>query len=78
MKKPNSANKPVRRPKQKFPPGWNEKRVREVIAYYDSQIEDEELAEYEEGINLEDLTVMLVPRDLAPEVRELISRRRGA
>jgi hypothetical protein len=30
---------------QRFPQGWNEKRVREVIAYYDKQSGDEELAE---------------------------------
>ena len=27
---------------QKFPPGWDENRVREVIAYYESQSEDGE------------------------------------
>jgi len=78
MKKPATATKPVKRKKQEFPPGWNEKRVQDVIAYYDRQTEDEALAEHEAGKNLEGLTMMLVPSDLVPEVRRLIGRRRGA
>jgi hypothetical protein len=31
--------------KQKFPPGWNEQRVREVIAHYENQTEEEQAAE---------------------------------
>jgi hypothetical protein len=51
--------------KQRFPRGWNEKRVRDVIAYYDRQTEDEEVAEYEAAMQIEGLTVMLVPTELA-------------
>ena len=29
---------------QKFPPGWDEKRVREVLADYESLTEDEQIA----------------------------------
>jgi len=78
MKKQAAASKPPRRKKQVFPRGWNEKKVREVIAYYDSQTEDEELAEYEAAMKVEGLTVMLVPSELVPEIRQLIGRRRGA
>ena len=79
MKKQAAAAKsPAPRKKQKFPPGWDEARVKEVIAYYDQQTEDEELAEYEAGMKTEGLTVMLIPRDLVPEVRRLIGRKRGA
>jgi hypothetical protein len=77
MKRPPAA-KPTRRTKQVFPPGWNQKRVTEVIDYYDRQTEDEELREYEAAMRLEEQTVMLVPRELVPEIRRLISRRRGA
>jgi uncharacterized membrane protein YkvA (DUF1232 family) len=78
MKKQSAVTKPVKATKQKFPRGWNQKRVEQVIAYYDRQTEDEELAEYEEGMKIEGLTVMLVPSDLVPDVRRLIGRRRGA
>jgi hypothetical protein len=37
--------------KQKFPPGWDEKRVREVIAHYENQPEDEEFAEIEADLS---------------------------
>ena len=33
--------------RQKFPPGWDEDRVREVLAHYESQTEDEQFAEIE-------------------------------
>jgi endonuclease V-like protein UPF0215 family len=33
--------------KQKFPAGWDEQRVREVLAHYESQSEDEQFAEIE-------------------------------
>jgi hypothetical protein len=35
--------------RSKFPPGWNEKRVREVLAHYESQTEEETVAEDETG-----------------------------
>jgi hypothetical protein len=78
MKKQTAASKKSKRRKQALPPGWNEKRVQEVIAYHDAQTDEEGAAEYEEAMKLEDLTMMFVPRDLVPEIRRLISRRRGA
>jgi hypothetical protein len=78
MKKQTPASKRASRKKQVFPRGWNEKRVQQVIAYYDNQTEDEELAEYEAGMKLDGLSVMLVPTKLVPEVRRLIGRKRGA
>ncbi len=35
---------------QKFPPGWNEERVRRVIAHYENETEDEQFAEIEAGV----------------------------
>jgi hypothetical protein len=78
MKKQPATPKATPRPKQRFPRGWNEKRVQKVIAYYDQQTEDEELAEYEAGMSVDGYSVMLVPTELVPEVRRLIGRRRGA
>ena len=63
--------------KQRFPRGWNEKRVREVIAYYDKQTEDEELAEYQAAMQVNGKSMMLVPTKLVPEIRRLIRNRRG-
>jgi hypothetical protein len=46
-----------------------------VIAYYESQTEDEELAEYEAAMKVDGFAVMLVPTELVPEVRCLIGRK---
>jgi len=60
----------------KFPEGWDEGRVQRVLAHYQEQTEDEALAEDEAGIESPE-TVMNVPRDLVPKVRELIAKSRG-
>jgi hypothetical protein len=58
----------------KFPAGWDEERVRRVLAYYEEQAEEEALVEDEAGIEPSE-TVMNVPHDLIHEVRELIAKR---
>jgi hypothetical protein len=78
MKKRVANQKDRKHPKQSFPRGWNEKRVKKVIAYYDNQTEDEELAEYEAAIRVKGQSVMFVPTELVPEIRRLIRSRRGA
>jgi hypothetical protein len=57
----------------KFPEGWDESRVRRVLAHYEEQTEDEALAEDEAGIQPSE-TVMNVPHDLVSKVRELIAK----
>jgi hypothetical protein len=58
----------------RYPPGWNAERVRDTIAHYDRQADDEVVAEDEAAAE----TAMGVPRELVPEVRDLIARRRLA
>jgi hypothetical protein len=55
----------------RFPPGWDEKRVKRVISHYESQTEDEAVAEDEAAMSG---TVMDIPAELVPEVRELIAK----
>jgi len=64
--------------KQKFPPGWDEERVNEVIAHYENQTEDEEFAEIEASREAEDVTLMAIPTELVPEVRALLARKHSA
>jgi hypothetical protein len=59
---------------QKFPAGWDEEKVRSVVAFYDTQTEDEALIEDEAGMEVSE-TVMSVPHELVPAVRELIAKR---
>jgi hypothetical protein len=56
----------------KFPPGWDEQRVRRVLEHYESQTEEEAVAEDEAGIAAS--TVMDVPVELVPTVRALIAK----
>lgn len=57
-----------------FPSGWNEKRVQNVIAYYDQQTEDEAVAEAEAALQNESSTLMAIPTELVPVVLELIDK----
>ena len=62
----------------KFPPGWDENRVKEVIEHYESQSEEEAVAEDEAAFEAPYQTVMEVPNELVPKVRELIAEHRAA
>jgi hypothetical protein len=62
----------------KFPPGWNEERVKKVLTHYESQSEDEAVAEDEAAYEAPGQTVMEVPTDLVPAVRALIAKRKSA
>ena len=59
--------------KENLPEGWDEERVRRVIAYYEQQGDEDALIEDEAGVEPSE-TVMSVPRELVPKVRELIAK----
>ena len=61
--------------KSKFPPGWDEKRVHAVLNHYEKQSEEEAIAEDEAAYENAAYTVMEVPKELVPKVRELIAKR---
>jgi hypothetical protein len=58
----------------RFPPGWDEERVRKVLAHYEEQPEDEAVAEDEAAFEDPDQTVMEVSNALVPVIRELITQ----
>ena len=60
-----------------FPPGWDEERVRKVIAHYEKQSEEEAVAEDEAAFGDPKQTVVEVPSDLLPAVRKLLAKRGG-
>ncbi|MEW5722563.1 MAG: hypothetical protein AB1896_05625 [Thermodesulfobacteriota bacterium] len=63
--------------KNKFPPGWDEERVAQVLAHYESQTEEEAVAEDEAAFEAEDQATIQVPMALAPLVRDLIAKHKG-
>lgn len=58
----------------KFPLGWDEKRVRQTIEHYDGQSEDEAVAEDEAAFDNQDQAFVQIPLELLPLVRELIAK----
>jgi hypothetical protein len=61
-----------KRVENRFPPGWDEQRVRDVLEHYENQTEEEAVAEDEAAFA--DSTMMAIPPSLVPEVRERIAR----
>ena len=59
--------------KKKFPPGWDEARVSRVLEHYESQAEDEAVAEDEATLEEPGQTLIEVPSKIVPRVRELIA-----
>jgi len=57
----------------RFPPGWDEMRVRKVLEHYEEQSEEEAVAE-DEAVFEGSRTVMAIPPALVPEVRQMIAR----
>ena len=59
------------------PDGWDEARVKRVLAHYEQQSDEEAVAEDEAAYESTTHTAMEVPVDLVPAVRELLAKRRG-
>ena len=67
-----------RKKQQRYPAGWDEKRVRKLAKHYDNQSEDEQVAEHETAMRAKGQTLMLVPTELVPEIVKLINKKRPA
>ena len=61
-----------------FPPGWDAERVKRVIAHYETQSEEEAVAEDEATFEAPGQTVMEGPSDIVPAIRELIAKHKAA
>ena len=61
----------------RYPVGWDEERVRRVLEHYETQSDEEAVAEDEAAYEATTHTAMEVPVDLVPAVRELIAKRRA-
>ena len=60
----------------RYPDGWDEARVKQVLAHYEHQSDEEAVAEDEAAYESTTHTTMEVPVDLVPAVRELLAKRR--
>lgn len=64
--------------RNRFPAGWNQDRVRQLLRHYEEQTEDEAVAEDEAAFRRRGQTVMVVPRGLVPAITKLIKREEKA
>jgi hypothetical protein len=63
--------------KTPLPRGWNAKRLRATLAYYENQSDDEAAAEIEEGFDAETETAVIVPKKLVPVIKALLAGRKA-
>jgi hypothetical protein len=61
-----------------FPPGWDAERVRRVLAHYELQSEEEAVEDDEAAFEALGQTVMEVPTEIVPAIRELIAKPKAA
>ncbi len=73
--------KPNRRTRAKdpnrYPEGWNRRRVQAVLEHYEKQTDEEAVAEDEAAYRDGAFAMIQVPIDLVPEVQRLIAKRAG-
>jgi hypothetical protein len=64
---------------QQFPKGWNEQRVKQLIAELDGRTDEEWIAADEAAaVDADDQTVITVPISLLPEIRSLLASQKSA
>jgi hypothetical protein len=72
MEKKAAAKDPNR-----YPQGWDRKKVQAVIRHYENQSGADAIAEAEAAYESHRVTMMAVPVELVPKVQKLIARRAG-
>jgi hypothetical protein len=66
------------RSEQRFPPGWDEQRVKALLEREESLSEEEQVAEDEANREGSGQTVITVPTDLLPAIRQLLATYKSA
>jgi hypothetical protein len=56
-----------------FPAGWDEARVQDILDHYEHQTDEEAAAEDEAALSRPGQTLMEIPTELVPAVREIIA-----
>ena len=64
-----------RKDPNRYPRGWDRKKVEAVIRYYENQSDEDAIAEAEAAYRNTRSTMMEVPVELVPRVQKLIARR---
>ena len=56
----------------RYPPGWDEERILDVLEHYEGQTDDELAAEIDAAFGDKSQTVMVIPNEIVPAVRALL------
>ena len=67
----------VKQPLNKYPRGWNRKKIQELAEHYENQTENEAVAEMEAAFKEPDQAVVFVPRSLLPQIHKLLAAHAG-
>ena len=59
--------------KQELPDDLDEEQIQEIIAHYEGQTDEEAAAEDEAAFNDPDSTVVVIPKELMPQVMKLLA-----
>jgi hypothetical protein len=59
---------------ERFPPGWDEERVLRVLSHYEKQSDEEAAAEDAAAFKGKRRTVIEVPVELVPVIREILAQ----
>jgi hypothetical protein len=80
-KKSTKASRPAKAARKpdpnRYPKGWNRKRVQAVIAHYENQTDDQAIAEDQAAYHTPGSTMMQIPTALVPAVRKLLAKKVG-
>jgi hypothetical protein len=60
--------------KQRFPKGWDEEKVRQVLAHYEAQTDEQAAAEDTSALKKSRQTLVQVPTELMPVIREILAQ----
>ena len=57
-----------------YPPGWNAKKVQEIIDYYENQTDEEVAAEIEAAYSRRGYAMVQIPKELVRPVLQLVDQ----
>jgi len=63
----------MKKDETKYPRGWSEERVLDVLDHYETQSDEEAAAEHEASLVKPDHALMPIPHELVPAVSRLIA-----
>ena len=61
----------------RYPKGWDRKRVQALAEHYENQSDEEAIAEIDAAFDNDQTAMIQVPIELVPKVQKLLAKRAG-